>query len=261
MPPAAGVPAMSDLVSAGKGIAIWRQIEDALLGEISGGLYKPGDKLPTEAEMSARFGVNRHTVRRALASLAAAGKIRVEQGRGAFVHEDVVDYPVGPRTRFTENIHMAHRLPGRRILRAEIVGADAEVAAALKLPPGDDVVWVQSLNTVNDRPVAYSTTVLPGWRFSDAVPHFFDLQSITRTLALFGVPDYTRTYTRITAALPSGEVARHLQLPAGRPVLRTEGVDVDNAGRPVTYNVTQFASDRIQLVVDGAALNDQDARP
>ena len=51
--------------------------------------------------LSERFGVNRHTVRRAISTLVEQGLLRVEQGRGTFVAEDVVEFVVGERTRFT----------------------------------------------------------------------------------------------------------------------------------------------------------------
>ena len=62
------------------GMALWRTIETTLAAEIAAGLFKPGDRLPTEAELSRRFAVNRHTLRRAMAALADAGKVRIEQG-------------------------------------------------------------------------------------------------------------------------------------------------------------------------------------
>ena len=52
------------------GVTLWRQILGCIRGEIESGAYPPGARLPTEAELSARFGVNRHTVRRALEELA-----------------------------------------------------------------------------------------------------------------------------------------------------------------------------------------------
>ncbi len=238
----------------GKGVAIWRQIEEALLQDISNGLYNPGDKLPTEAQMAARFSVNRHTVRRALGSLVASGQVRVEQGRGAFVEEETIDYPVGPRTRFTQNIHAAHRMPARRLLRVERVRADRDAADALNLSVGDEVILVQSVNEVDGRPICYAVTILPGWRFGDAIPHIYETSSLTKVLARFGVSDYTRATTKVTAQIPSAEVARHLNLPSARPILQTEGVDVDVNQKPVTYNISQFAGDRVQLVIDATQI-------
>jgi len=62
--------------------ALWSAIAATLTAEISAGHYRPGDKLPTEAALAARFGVNRHTVRHALADLADRGLVRSRRGRG-----------------------------------------------------------------------------------------------------------------------------------------------------------------------------------
>ena len=55
----------ADRPASGRGVAQWRQIADTLRADIAGGTLGPGDQLPTEARLAARFGVNRHTVRRA----------------------------------------------------------------------------------------------------------------------------------------------------------------------------------------------------
>ena len=56
-------------------------IGDQAIGIVSAGTYAPGARLPTEAELSQHFQVNRHTVRRALEELSRAALVRVEQGR------------------------------------------------------------------------------------------------------------------------------------------------------------------------------------
>ncbi|HEY5299048.1 MAG TPA: GntR family transcriptional regulator, partial [Acetobacteraceae bacterium] len=98
------------------GPALWRQIETRLRGEI-GRTYPPGSRLPSEADLSRRFGVNRHTLRRAIDELSRGGLVRVEHGRGAFVPEDVLDYVVEPRTRFSEWVRRHNKEPSGRILR------------------------------------------------------------------------------------------------------------------------------------------------
>src|SRR3546814_19780295 len=85
----------------GAGVALWRQIAETLEKDIREQVYEPGQRLPTEAELAERFSVNRHTVRRGIAFLEQEGVLRVEQGRGTFVQERMVDYRPGQRTRFT----------------------------------------------------------------------------------------------------------------------------------------------------------------
>ena len=95
---------------------LWRQVEAALTQAIRSGAIKPGMQLPTEFSLAAQFAVNRHTIRRALANLEAESLIRVERGRGTFVHENVIDYQVSKRTRFSENLRRQNREPSGAIL-------------------------------------------------------------------------------------------------------------------------------------------------
>ncbi|MEI9982414.1 MAG: GntR family transcriptional regulator [Aliidongia sp.] len=91
-------------IERGHGVAVWRQIDQSLSREIAAGDWQPGERLPTEQALAARFQVNRHTIRRAIQSMVQRGLLRVEHGRGHFIQEGVIDYVVGKRTRFSENI-------------------------------------------------------------------------------------------------------------------------------------------------------------
>ena len=54
------------------GVSLWRRIADEIENSIARGVFEPGSKLPSEVEIAGRFGVNRHTVRRAIAAIAWA---------------------------------------------------------------------------------------------------------------------------------------------------------------------------------------------
>ncbi len=64
---------------------IWQVIAETLRAELADGRYAPGEKLPTEAQLAGRFGVNRHTVRRALSELGTEGLVWSRRGAGVFV--------------------------------------------------------------------------------------------------------------------------------------------------------------------------------
>ena len=112
------------------GIAIWRQIRQILEREIRERVFKPGDRLPTEAELARRFMVNRHTVRQALAQLEERGLLRTDQGRGTFVQEAVIDYQVSRKTRFSENLSRQNRSADRVLHRAHDVQIEEAVEKA-----------------------------------------------------------------------------------------------------------------------------------
>jgi GntR family phosphonate transport system transcriptional regulator len=233
-----------------QGVALWRQIQQELEREIAAGAHKPGARLPTEAEFSARFAVNRHTVRRAMEELEGRGLIRIEQGRGSFVAEDVLDYRLGPRTRFSENIRSQNREPEGRLLRVAEVAADATLAEALGIRRGRAVILAERIALADGRPVVLGTHHFPAARFPRMAALLAANPSITAALAACGVPDYRRLVTRITARLPTPEEAALLQQSRARPILVTEAVNVDPSGAVVDVTHGRYAAGRVQLVVE-----------
>jgi GntR family phosphonate transport system transcriptional regulator len=216
-----------------------------------GGARPPGERLPTEAEFAARFGVNRHTVRRAMEELEARGLVRIEQGRGSFVAEDVLDYTLGPRTRFSEIIRRQNRAPEGRLLRVAELPAEAALAEALGIRRGRPVIQVERLGLADGRPVLVGTHHFPATRFARLPALLAEDASISAALAACGVPDYRRQVTRVTARLPTPEEAELLQQARTRPVLVSEAVNTDPAGVVVDVTFTRYAAGRVQLVVEG----------
>ena len=231
------------------GVALWRQIAETLESDIKDQVFDAGQKLPTEAELAERFAVNRHTVRRGIAYLEQEGIVRVEQGRGTFVQERVVDYKLGKRTRFTENIEKQSRIPSGEIVRALIVAADAHVAKNLRIRKGQPVVLIENIGKVDDRPISIVAHHFPARRFPEMIDVYKRERSVTKALAHFGVEDYTRKETRITARLPSTSESHQLALPRSQPVLVTESTNIDPEGRIIEYGWGRMAADRAQLVV------------
>ena len=237
------------LLERGSGIAIWRQIARQLEGDLRTGGFEAGARLPTEAELAARFTVNRHTVRRAIAELAARGLVRVEQGRGTFLQDLVIDYPLRRRTSFSANLLAQDRAPRHTMLEVVEVAADAEVAHALGLRRGARAVRGTSVGFADGVPVSYGRSFFPSARFPGLADRLRQESSISAVLAGYGVADYRRATTRVLARLPSAEEALRLKQPPSEPVLVTEAIDVDPEGRPVRYGATCFAGARVQLTV------------
>lgn len=249
--PAMGEPARPGMpLARGQGVALWRQIAQRLERDIAGGTYAPGGRLPTEAELAAEYRVNRHTVRRAMEELEGRGLVRIEQGRGSFVAEDVVDYRLGPRTRFSENIRQQNREPAGRIIRISEMAAETGLAEQLGIRRGRPVVVVERLSLADGRPLVLGTHHFPSARFGRLADLLRANPSITAALAACGVPDYRRSVTRITARMPTPEEAEVLEQSRNRPVLVTEAVNVDPQGEVVDVSIGRYAAGRAQLVVE-----------
>jgi GntR family transcriptional regulator, phosphonate transport system regulatory protein len=232
------------------GVALWRQIEQTLTKEIETGALEAGSRLPTEPVLAERFLVNRHTVRRAVSGLAARGLLKVEQGRGTFVAEHVLDYLIGRRTRFSDLVHKQNRHPGGTLLFARRVAADVVVAEMLKLSTGAEVHLLETLGELDGRPISVGTHYFPAERFPDLDEVHQREGTITRTLTHYGCGDYERRVTKITARMPDASDADLLRQAGNRPILVTESVNVDVDDTPIEYGVARFAADRFQIVFE-----------
>ncbi|MGR3315896.1 phosphonate metabolism transcriptional regulator PhnF [Roseovarius indicus] len=228
---------------------IWKSIHDTLLRDISERRYAPGDKLPTEAALARRFGVNRHTVRRALATLAEDGLVHARRGAGVFVAQSHTDYPIGKRVRFHQNLRAAGHLPGKQLLAMETRAADTTEAELLTLTQGDPVHVYEGLSLSDGQPVALFQSVFPAARFPGLPDALTRLRSVTAALADQGLDDYTRAWTRLNAKLATPTQALHLQIREGAPLLRTISLNIDADGKPVEYGRTWFSGDRVTLTV------------
>lgn len=230
---------------------LWKSIAIALTADIAEARYKTGDQLPTEAQLAAKFGVNRHTVRRALAEMADQGLVHARRGAGVFVAARPTDYPLGRRVRFHQNVAAGGQTPTKKLLALDIRAADTREAEALDLAPGDRVLVYDGLSLADGATIALFRSSFPADRFPGLRDALSETRSVTRALARCGVEDYTRLHTRITAKLANATQALHLRIAEGAPILRTVGVNVDADGQPVEYGRTWFAGDRVTLTVDG----------
>ncbi|MGI6246701.1 MAG: phosphonate metabolism transcriptional regulator PhnF [Pseudochelatococcus sp.] len=244
-----GVHEPSPALVRGEGVAAWRRIADEIEADIATQRLAPGTQLPTEAQLAARFGVNRHTVRRALATLADRGLLRATQGRGTFVENRPLAYPIGPRTRFSENVLRERHEPGGEFLGAERQPAAPMVARALGVAEGAPVLAVRARRFADGTPVSCSMLYLPLPRFEGFEEAYRRHLAVTPAMADCGVADFFRVETRISARTATRDEAVHLDLAPGRLVITATGIDADVDGVPIQLGQTAFAADRVELVV------------
>lgn len=229
---------------------IWKSIALSLTSDIAEGRYSMGDRLPTEAQLSARFGVNRHTVRRALASLSEQGLVHARRGAGVFVATRPTDYPLGKRVRFHRNIRAGGQTPAKTVLAVTTRMADTSEAEALGLDPGAPVHVYDGLSLADNQPIALFQSLFPATRLPDLPQALSQTGSVTEALKRCGISDYTRVSTRITAKLANPTQALHLRIDPGAPVLRTQAINADPQGTPVEYGRTWFAGDLVTLTLE-----------
>jgi GntR family phosphonate transport system transcriptional regulator len=237
---------------AASGVALWRQVADGIERGIADGSFTAGERLPGEMEIAETYRVNRHTVRRALATLAERGLVRAERGSGTYVEARRMAYPLRARTRFSEIVGAGGREPRGQLIGASEEPATRELARALALKTGAALIRIDALRLADRTPICVGTTWLAAERFPDAGRVYENARSMTKVLAHYGVRDYRRASTRVTAGIVDAADAARLDLALGRPVLVVDSTDVDTDGKPLLTTRARFAAERVEFLVENS---------
>ncbi|TIX61405.1 MAG: phosphonate metabolism transcriptional regulator PhnF, partial [Mesorhizobium sp.] len=149
------------------GISLWRQIADQILHSIAVGDFAENAALPPEVALAERYGVNRHTVRSAIAALVQDGVLRAEQGRGTFVlSRKRLSYPIGARTRFSEGLQGQATERRSVLLESAVEPASRRVAEGLGLAKGSSVIRLETRGEADGQSVSRATGWFDAKRFA-----------------------------------------------------------------------------------------------
>jgi len=196
------------------------------------------------------FGVNRHTVRHAIASLVENGLVRTRRGAGVFVISAPTEYPLSARVRFHQNILAGGQSPERRALYIQERPASKQAAQALGIAVRAPVCVFHGVSLADGHPIALFLSHFPTERLPGIAQALTDETSVTRALRRCGVADYTRISTKIGARSASATQGIHLHIPEGAPLIYSTSVNADAAGSPVEYGQTWFVGERVTLTLD-----------
>ena len=235
------------------GYSAWRLITEELRVEIDDGRLRTGDRLPTENILAERFGVNRHTARQAIASLAEDGLVESRRGSGTFVIGEAVRlHRIGLRTRLTSSFgEQGETSATGRVLHSAIEDAPADIARRLKID-GGCAVRVETTRSAGGQQISVSTHWFDFKRLPDIATALRRTGSVTAALRASGINDYVRASTVVGARHATATESELLLLGPGGIVLVTEALDTLPDGTPLQYLVTRFAAQRVRLDIEQA---------
>ncbi|HEX9016909.1 MAG TPA: GntR family transcriptional regulator [Chloroflexota bacterium] len=219
------------------------QLRTALLQEIESRALNPGDAVPTEVELMNRFGVSRITVRQAVSGLINDGILYRQHGIGTFVRRSRIQQELATLTGFSEEMITRGLTPSTRLISAEIVVPDQEVASRLQIGPGGDVLRMVRVRLADGEPTAIDISQCPG-NLGRRLLH----ENLERPLyelmerALGIELDWAEQ--AIEATLADDFMSRHLGIKRNLPILMMERVAYSVSGEPVEHSKTCYRADR-----------------
>jgi GntR family transcriptional regulator len=236
-------------VTRSTGTALHRQLYMVLRDEIARGVYAATGVLPKEEALSERFDVSRITVRRALADLAALGLVERRHGRGTFVNAGQQQAPTTPSLGVLDSLRKIATETDVHLVHAERVPPFPGIAALLQLAPAEAALHVFRVRSSHGVPVMFTEAWVPGivgQRITPAAMRKHPLYEIMQNLGV----QFGRVVQEITAQTASPDVATHLQVEIGAPLIKLVRLMHDHETRPVQHLTTLLPPDRSRILMD-----------
>lgn len=225
-------------------LPLYVQIQQKLREQIRSGALRAGAAVPSERDLSERYGVSRMTVRQAMRALRQEGVLYRERGRGLFVAPTKVDVHTRNLVGFSEDMRQRGLKPSSRLIRLTRERAPTAVADDLGLAPGSDVFHLKRLRLANGAPMAYESTYLPAGLCPNLERYDLARESLYRILQQdFGF-QFERAREVLEATAADRRVARLFRTRAGVPVLIVRRVVYTADNRPIESAMTVYRADR-----------------
>lgn len=225
------------------------QISQKLRESIQQGVYKAEEKLPSENQLSDRFGVNRHTLRKAIALLKDEGLLRTDKGRGIFVATPPLEYPIGKRVRYNEALEAQGKKGSYELLKTTQIAAESDIAKKLKIKIGEPVAIFEYLGFADKHPLHLTTSYFPLTIFPDLLDYLKEVESVSKLMKEAYGCEHIRRCTYVSARQVRPQDARLLQVALNQSILLVESINEDQKGRVIEYGVTRFRGDDMKLVL------------
>lgn len=229
----------------------YHRVRGVLSAEIAARRWKPGEAIPSEAEIAEAHQVSVGTVRKAIDSLVAAGVLERFQGKGTFVRRPDFQSSFLRFFRFT-GANGTARVPVSRILKREVTTMTAVVAEALKVAAGAPAIRFSRLRLIDDRPLVLEDIWLPHDRFKAL------LSIDTREFGDLLYPLYEQccgvmvasAQETLRAEAVSAKNARLLELEAGEPVIVIERVALSADRVPLEWRQSRGPASEFRYQVE-----------
>ncbi len=237
-------------------VPLYIQIAESLLNRIEAGELAPGDRLPSERDLSEELGVTRMTLRRALHLLETRGLLIRRRGNGTYVAEPKIERQANRMVPFSRGMESRGYVPGARVITVEKRPADAAIAQKLKLALSAPVYYVCRLRLINQEPVMLERFTMPAHRFPGFDRHDLSNRSTYELMSQeYGVIA-VRARQSLEPVVATEYEAELLQIEPGAPLMLERRLSVDQEGEPVEYGRDLYRGDRFRFVTEIAPLGE-----
>lgn len=227
---------------------LYVQLMEELETSIRNGVYKPGDKIMTEAEMAKEYGVSLITVRKAVGSLMEKGLVVRKQGKGTFVTKPKYSRNMKKLQSFTEMCEQMGVKPGAQVLENRLIMADKKVADRLGIEPGSNVVYISRLRLADGEPVQVEKSYFP-LKYAFLLEEDLNNGSMFECLKEKAGAKVANSEKMIELCRATAEEAALMDVKKGDYLLFVKSTAYDENGEPMYAGIQLINGDRFSLYV------------
>ncbi|PKO87478.1 MAG: GntR family transcriptional regulator [Betaproteobacteria bacterium HGW-Betaproteobacteria-10] len=230
-------------------LPLYAQIKEALREGILDGTYRQHERIPSESDLMASYGVSRITVRQALGDLENEQLIFKIPGKGAFVSRPKPFQQLAKLQGFAEAMSSLGLETYNRLVSLVTVSADETTAARLQVPEGSPLMEIRRVRYADRQPVSLDVTYVRrdlGQRLARE-----DLAS--RDIFVIIENDYAMALGHadlsMNAIAADSALAALLDVPLGAPLLRMERLTWTKSGQPIDFEYLYYRGDSFRYQV------------
>lgn len=237
-------------VGSNHGVPLYVQLKEILLEQIRSGVWKPGDRIPSEEAIRERYAVSRATVRQALSELELDGHLVRHQGRGTFVCQPKIETSLHNFYSFTQDMKARGLKPESRLIMFDLVLRDSIASEVFGLDKREPLVKMVRLRLANEEPIMLETTYLPERLVPDMKEEDVSNQSLYSLLEERYELVLARAVESFEPVLIDEFASKMLEVPKGSPALFLERVGSLANGQRVELSQSIVRGDRCRYFVE-----------
>lgn len=231
---------------------LYYQVREELTRRIREGEFRVGDMLPTEEALAKAYAVSRITVKRALLDLVNEGLITRRQGKGTFVATPKLEEDISQAVAVARPVLMHGEKGEHKLLSAQVVLADPDVAHFLEIEPASRVVRVERLKLVDDEPLGYERSYVP----EQVCPDLQEKIQVAETKLMYDIleSEYSIPLVRarmfIEPTILNLREARLLRSTEGMPAMLWQRTTYSEKDKPIEFYKAVMRGDRFKYYLE-----------
>ncbi len=252
---------MTEKINFESHIPYYIQLIDILKEKVQLGIWVAGDQIPGEQDLCELYGVSRTVVRQALRELELDGVITRRKGKGTFISSPKISEGLVQKlTGFYQDMVERGMKPTTKVLHRNVTPASEKVARFLDIEPGEKVIDLLRLRSVNDEPIQLVTSYIP----LDICPALATVDLTNRSLYEFMENEcgifIAKGRRYLEAVLANETEAALLGIERGAPLLMLDSISYSETGKPIEYYHALHRGDRSRFEVELLRVRETDMK-